>query len=88
MSTARHVRLLQDGDRQTVEIPADLKMPGDEVVIRKEGDRLVLEPVGRKSLSKVLASLKPLDVDFPEIEDLPTKPIDLFPPDSNSSNGG
>ena len=78
MSTARHVRLLQTGDRQAVEIPADLKSPGDEAVIRKEGDRLVLEPLRKKSLSKLLASWKRLDIEWPEIEDLPAEPVDVF----------
>jgi antitoxin VapB len=77
MSTARHVRIHQEGDHQTVEIPADLKMPGDEAVIHKEGDKLILEPVRRKSLSKLLAILKPLDEEWPEIEDLPAEPVDL-----------
>ncbi len=78
MSTARHVRLLQEGGRQTVEIPADLKMPGDEAVIRKEGDRLVLEPVRERSLLALLDSWAPLDIEWPEIEDLPAEPVDVF----------
>jgi len=88
MSTARHVRLLQDGDRQTVEIPADLKMPGDEAMIRKEGDRLVLEPVRKRSLLALLASWEPMPYDWPEIEDLPAEPVDLEPPTDSQSNNG
>ncbi len=86
MSTARHVRLLQEGGRQTVEIPADLKLPGDEAVIRKEGDKLVLEPVRKPSLLALLASWEPMPYDWPEIEDLPAEPVDLDPPRGNRTN--
>ncbi len=45
--------------------------------MRKEGRRLIIEPAHPKSLLAVLATLKPLDEDFPEIEDLPPEPFDL-----------
>jgi tRNA(fMet)-specific endonuclease VapC len=35
--------------------------------MRKEGDRLIIEPSPPKSLLAVLATLKPLDEDFPPI---------------------
>ena len=56
-------------------------MPGDRVVIHRDGDRLILEPVRRKTLLEVLAGLKPLGPEdrFPEIDDtlMPLKVIDL-----------
>jgi hypothetical protein len=39
--------------------------------MRKEGDRLIIEPAPRKSLVAVLATLKPLGKDFPPIPDSP-----------------
>lgn len=44
MGVERHVRLLRDGESQaqSVNIPVDLELPGEEAVIRKEGDRLIL----------------------------------------------
>lgn len=45
--------------------------------MRKEGDRLIIEPAPRKSLLAVLATLEPLDEVFPEIEDGPPDPVDL-----------
>ncbi|MFL5314075.1 MAG: hypothetical protein ACJ8A0_03220 [Microvirga sp.] len=45
--------------------------------MRKEGKRLVIEPVPRKSLLELLATLEPLDEEFPEIEDPPPEPLDL-----------
>ena len=64
------VRLLWDGDNQVVHIPQEFELPGDEAVLCREGKRLIIEaePVG--SLLSFLESCKPLDVDFPDIDDL------------------
>ncbi len=45
--------------------------------MRKEGDRLVMEPMRRKSLLALLATLEPIDDAFPRIEDPPAEPFDL-----------
>ena len=45
--------------------------------MRKEGDRLIIEPAPPKSLLAVLASLTPLQEDFPPIGNLPPEPVDL-----------
>ncbi len=58
-------------------IPRDLDLPGRDAILRKEGPRLVVEPVARPSLLAVLATLKPLDEDVPRIESLPAEPMDL-----------
>src|SRR3546814_8911015 len=66
---------------QALRIPADFELPGDRVMIHRDGDRLIIEPVRRKNLLEVLASLQPLGPDdqFPDVEDtlLPIKAIDL-----------
>jgi len=38
-------------------------------MMRKQGDRLIVEPVPRKSLLAVLATLVPLGEEFPSISD-------------------
>ena len=58
-------------------IPREFELPGDEAVIRKEGDRLILEPTPPKSLIAVLSTLSPLDEAFPPIPDLPAEPVEL-----------
>jgi antitoxin VapB len=73
----RHVKLFRNGRNQAVRIPREFELPGEDAIMRKEGRRLILEPSRRKSLLAVLATLKPLDEDFPEIEDLPPDPVDL-----------
>ena len=56
MAHARQVRLFRNGRNQAVRIPKAFELPGQEATIRKIGDRLILEPVSRKSLLQVLRS--------------------------------
>jgi antitoxin VapB len=77
MLSERHVRLFKNGRNQALRIPRDFELPGDEAIIRKEGNRLVVEPIARPSLLAVLATLEPLDEDFSVIEDLPPDDVAL-----------
>lgn len=61
MNTERQVRLFRNGRNQTLRIPRDLELPGRTATLRKEGPRLIVEPVAAISLLGVLAKLKPLD---------------------------
>ena len=67
----RRARLFRNGRNQALRIPREFELPGDEALIRKDGDRLIIEPIPKRSLLEVLATLEPLDEDFPEIEDPP-----------------
>jgi antitoxin VapB len=58
-------------------LPREFELPGEDASIRKEGDRLIIEPTPTKSLLAVLATLRTLDEDFPAIPDLPPNPVDL-----------
>jgi antitoxin VapB len=69
MSKRRHVRLFRNGRNQAVRIPVEFEMPGDEVIMRRDGDRLVIEPVRKRGLVALLRTMKPLKEDFPEIDD-------------------
>jgi antitoxin VapB len=73
----RRVRLFRNGRNQAVRIPRGFELPGKNAVIRKEGDKLIVEPVNPKSLLDVLASLAPLDEDFPEIRDAIPRAVEL-----------
>ncbi len=76
MSTPeRHVRLFRNGRNQALRIPREFELEGDEALIHKEGDRLIIEPIRKGKLLALLASLEPLTEPFPDIdEDLP--PLD------------
>jgi len=76
MST-RRVRLFRNGRNQAVRIPREFELPGDEAVLTKDGDRLILEPAPRHGLLAFLAQMEPLTEEFPEIEDSPAEPFDL-----------
>ena len=79
MGEERHVRLFRNGRSQAVRIPRDFELPGNEAVMHKEGDKLIIEPVPKKSLKHLieyLQSLEPLDEKIGEIPDLPPEPFD------------
>jgi len=77
MSTERHVKLFRNGRNQAVRIPREFELPGEDAVMRKEGDRLIIEPAKPQSLLAVLASLEPIEDGFPPIPDSPPEPVDL-----------
>ncbi len=74
MADRRHVRLFRIGHDQAVRLPVEFELPGDEALMRRDGDRLVIEPVRKRGLLALLETMKPLDEDFPEIEDRPPTP--------------
>ena len=77
MSPERHVKVFKNGRNQAVRIPREFELSGEDAIMRKEGDRLIIEPAPPKSLLAVLATLTPLHEDFPPIEDLNPDPVDL-----------
>ena len=78
MGAERHVKFFRNGRNQAVRIPREFELPGDGGIMRKEGDRLVIEPEEKRlSLAEILDSLEPLDEEWPEIDDSPPEPVDL-----------
>ena len=75
----RHIRLFKNGRNQALRIPREFELPGDEAVIHKEGDRLIIEPTKKKSLLKLLETWEPLDEEFPNVDEglLPLDDVDL-----------
>lgn len=68
MGAERHVKLFRNGRNQAVRIPVEFEMPGDEAVMRKEGDRLVIEPVKKSNLIEWLQTIEPWDEEFPDLD--------------------
>ncbi len=77
MGPERHVRLFKNGRNQAVRIPREFELPGEDAIMRKDGDRLIIEPAPPQSLLALLATLKPLREDFPDISDLPPDAVDF-----------
>lgn len=78
MIPERHVKLFKYGRNQAVRIPREFELPGENALMRKEGDRLILEPASPKSMLAVLATLRPLDEEFPPIPELPVHFVALL----------
>jgi antitoxin VapB len=73
----RHVRLFRNGRTQAVRIPREFELPGKDAIMRKEGERLIIEPAPPKSLLALLATLAPLDDEFPPVPDAAPDPVEL-----------
>lgn len=69
MNVERRVKLFRNGANQAVRIPREFELDGDEAVLRREGDRLILEPLRRGQLLEYLATLNPLDETLPDIDE-------------------
>jgi antitoxin VapB len=69
MSDQRHVRLFRNGRNQAVRIPVEFELPGNEAIMHRDGDRLVIEPVRKRGLVALLKSMEPVQDAFPEIDD-------------------
>ena len=60
MFPERRVRLFKNGRNQAVRIPRGFELPGKNAVMRKEGEKLIVEAVAPKSLLCVLRRSRPL----------------------------
>src|SRR5262245_29379595 len=56
----RRVKLFKNGRSQAVRIPREFELPGKEAIMRKEGERLIIEPAPKRSLIELLDSLDPI----------------------------
>jgi antitoxin VapB len=78
MTVERHVKLCRNGRNQAVRIPREFELPGEDAIMRKEGNMLVIESTQRKkSLIELLDSWEPIDEEIGEILDYPPEPVDL-----------
>jgi antitoxin VapB len=73
----RHVKLFKNGRNQAVRIPREFELPGDDAIMRKEGNQLIIEAAPPRSLLALLAILEPLDDEFPPIRDKTPDSVDL-----------
>jgi len=56
----------------------EFELPGDEAIMHRDGDCLVIEPVRKRGLIALLKTMKPLKEDFPEIEDSVAAPENIL----------
>jgi len=77
MSKARHVKLFRNGRNQAVRIPREFQLPGEDAVMRREGESLIIEPAPPQSLLALLETLAPLAEEFAEISDPLPESVEL-----------
>ncbi|NTF31384.1 AbrB/MazE/SpoVT family DNA-binding domain-containing protein [Rhizobium skierniewicense] len=81
MSAERHVKLFRNGRNQAVRIPVEFELPGDEAVMHRDGDRLIIEPTDRRKGNMIewLRQQPPLDEDVPQfdLDEQPPRSVDL-----------
>ena len=79
MNTEYHVKLIQEGNSQTLTIPQELTLSTTEVIIRREEGKLIIEPYKKKSLLETFATLDDIEEDFPDVDEglLPLDDIQL-----------
>lgn len=58
-------------------IPREFELSGEHAILRKEGERLIIQPAPPRSLLALLATLQPIDDEFPPIPELPMDSVDL-----------
>ena len=79
-SEARRAALFRNGRNQAIRIPKAFELPGDEVLVHREGNRLIIEPLTKqRGLLATLAELEPLDEELPDIDEglLPLDDVDF-----------
>ncbi|NDC58887.1 MAG: AbrB/MazE/SpoVT family DNA-binding domain-containing protein, partial [Alphaproteobacteria bacterium] len=63
MTAERLVKIMKTDRGQMVRIPRGFELPGEHAVMRKEGERLVIEPRAPRALIPLLKELKPIGED-------------------------
>lgn len=69
MQTSRQVFLISNGQDQVLTIPQEFALSGTEVLLRKEGQRLIIEPIPPSSLLSLLATLPDISDTFPSVNE-------------------
>ena len=77
-SIFKEARLFRNNRSQAVRIPVEFELPGDRVLIHRDGGRLIIEPMQKAGLLGLLASWEPLDLAFPDIDDPDVGPEDVL----------
>ena len=70
-------KLFINGRSQAVRLPKEFRFRGNEVKIRKEGKRVILEPLERTEWPPGFWDIFTADPDFESPKPLSSKPFDL-----------
>ncbi len=82
---ARAVKLFRNGANQAVRIPKEFELPGTDALMRREGNRLILELVPDRpkkgTAAALLAALESMKDWEPITEEFPDVDVGLLPLD-------
>jgi antitoxin VapB len=68
MPDQRRVSLFRNGSNQAIRIPRGFELAGTEAILRRDGNRLIIEPVpSQHPLLALLATLELIDEAFPDV---------------------
>lgn len=76
----REAKLFRNNRSQAVRIPAEFELPGDRVLISRDGDRLIIEPTPRgRGLLALIKDWDPIEDEFSDVDKdlLPLRDVDL-----------
>lgn len=80
-TSARAVKLFRNGANQAVRIPKEFELPGNEALIHREGNKLILEAVKGKAatLAEAMKDWEDITEAFPNVDEglLPLDDIKL-----------
>lgn len=65
----REAKLFRNNRNQAVLIPVEFELPGDKVTIRREDDKLIIEPMRKRGLLDLLSTWEHGEDGLPEIKD-------------------
>lgn len=63
--------LIQGEGGQTIKVPEGFELPGTDITITKDGDRLIIEPAKAKptTWAELLDQMETIDVEWPDIDE-------------------
>ena len=73
-------KLFKNGRSQAVRLPKEFRFKGSEVRIRKDGNKVILEPLDTSDWPVGFWGIFTPDPEFEVPKALPTKPLDLDEP--------
>ena len=68
MSNSYYISLFTSGQNQVLTIPDEFTLSSSEVLLRKEGNRLIVEPIPPGSLLALLTNLEDIADPFPDLD--------------------
>ncbi len=77
MTPSTLVSLVTNGQNQLLTIPHDFALAGTEVLLRKDGDRLIIEPIPPRSLLALLTTLQDIVDEFLDTDEGLLSPDDI-----------